>query len=101
MLAVGSCGEEERPQEFLDQQAMAAYLIDFHLAEAAITNVRVERDSSNLLFSLVEDDLLEKHQITQAAFIDSYNYYLQHPEELELLYTVVVDSLSLRQSLSK
>lgn len=101
MLAVIGCGDRDKPELLLDHPTMVSYLIDLHLAEAKITNIRVEQDSSIFLFSILEEDLQRKHDITPSEFIDSYNYYLQHPEEFQLIYTAVVDSLSLRQSLGK
>ena len=101
MLAVASCSGDGKPDDLLDHESMVSYLIDLHVAEAEITNLRVELDSASYLFSILEEDLLVKHEITEAGFIDSYNYYLQHPDELQLIYTTVVDSLSLRQSLRK
>jgi hypothetical protein len=35
--------------------------------------------------------------IPDSVFIESYNYYAAHPVELEKIYSVVVDSLNLRE----
>ena len=101
MLAVVSCTGDGKPEDLLDHESMVSYLIDLHLAEAEITNLRVDLDSASFLFSILEEDLLVKHEITETGFIDSYNYYLQHPDELQIIYATVVDSLSLKQSLRK
>ena len=101
MLAVVSCGGSEKPEQLLDREQMVAYLIDLHLTEAAITNIREKPDSAKYLFRIFEEDLQKQHNITDTAFVASYNYYLQNPDELQIIYTAVVDSLSLRQSLDR
>jgi hypothetical protein len=101
MLAVVSCNDSGKPDQLLDHEQMVAYLIELHLAEAAITNIRVNPDSSKYLFRIFEEDLQKKHNITDSVFVTSYNYYLQHPDELQIIYTAVVDSLSLKQTLDR
>jgi hypothetical protein len=53
------------------------------------------------VFAAKEKHLLKEHNVTDSIFIDSYNYYLDHPLKLEDIYAAVVDSISLKQSLLK
>lgn len=99
-LAVG-CHRERLPEDVMSPEQMISYLIDLHIAEASVQNLRLRRDSAEVVFAAREKYLLKEHQITDSLFIRSYNYYLRHPDKLEEIYAAVVDSLSLRQSLLK
>ena len=101
LLAVSACGSDKNSEEILDQQAMVSYLVDLHLTEAAITNLRLSPDSSKYIFAVYEQEILDRHNTTDSIFVRSYNYYLGRPEELQEIYTAVVDSLSLKQSLER
>jgi hypothetical protein len=94
-----SCGQERLPKEVLGEEEMISFLIDLHLAEAGVQNLRLKADSSKEVFSVENKYLLMKHNITDSLFLNSYNYYLANPNKLEIIYSAVVDSISLRQSL--
>jgi hypothetical protein len=99
ILVAVNCSSDQQPNTIMDQGQMTNYLIDLHMAEAAVQNLRLKADSAKIVFSAKEKQLLSKHQITDSVFINSYNYYLEHPIKLEEIYSAVVDSISLRQSL--
>ena len=85
----------------MNKEAMVSYLVDLHLAEAGVSNLRLPPDTSEYIFKAFEVELLEKHNISDSTFLLSYNYYLEHPDELQEIYTAVVDSISLKQSLER
>jgi len=72
-------------------------LIDIHLSEARLSGYGLSPDSAAKLFSVYNNKLLQRHGIADSAIRQSYRYYLQHPTELEVVYAIVVDSLSLRE----
>ena len=80
---------------------MVRYLVDLHMAEANVSNLRLPPDTSTYIFEAFELDILEKHGISDTTFMRSYNYYLQNPGQLEEIYSAVVDSISLKQSLER
>jgi len=99
ILVAVSCLSDRSPKSIMNEHDMINYLIDLHLAEAAVQNLRLKGDSAKTVFAVKEKHLLKQHNITDSIFIDSYNYYLGHPIKLEEIYSAVVDSISLRQSL--
>ena len=101
ILVAVSCSFNQQPKSIMDEQDMINYLIDLHIAEAAVQNLRLKADSAKIVFAAQEKYLLNEHHITDSIFIDSYNYYLQRPIKLEDIYSAVIDSISLRQSLLK
>lgn len=106
IIIVTSCfacdKKKERPAYVLTEEQMAAFLIDLHIAEARINDLSIRRDSSNVLFEKVEDSLFLKHGIMNDSIYQlSYEYYLNDVAGLDKIYGAVVDSLSLRERLSK
>ena len=99
ILVAVNCSSDRPPDTIMDEGQMVNYLIDIHIAEAAVQNLRLKADSAKVVFTVKEKQLLKKHHLTDSIFINSYNYYLGHPNKLEEIYSAVVDSISLRQSL--
>ncbi len=99
LLVACACSDTDRPDHIMDKDKMVNYLIDLHLTEAAMRNIRLDSDSAKIVFSVQEKYMLRQHNITDSIFIASYTYYLDNPSILEEIYGAVVDSISLRQSL--
>ena len=99
ILMATSCGQEKSRNAVMGENEMISFLIDFHLAEASVQNLRLKVDSAKEVFGVKNKFLLMKHNITDSLFLNSYNYYLANPDKLEIIYSAVVDSISLRQSL--
>lgn len=85
----------------MSEAQMIGVLIDVHLAEAKINQLRISKDSASKVFNIFEKDIFEKHQIKDSVYKMSYTYYLDNPKKMELIYNAVVDSLSLREQLHK
>nr|WP_262918116.1 DUF4296 domain-containing protein [Pontibacter sp. E15-1] len=79
-------------------QKMVRILADIHTAEAVIEHNVSYPDTALVLYSEQQADILKKYGVKPQAFEDSYRYYLTHIEEMDKLYEVVVDSLSVRES---
>ena len=96
---VVACSSDRVPEYVMTEEQMINYLIELHITESAVQNLRLKNDSAAVVFRVVEKRLLKEHNISDSTFIKSYNFYLKNPEKLESIYTAVVDSISLRQSL--
>lgn len=90
------------PEGILPKEKMVSFLIDLHIAEARINDLNLRRDSAEKFFKVVEDSLYRKNGIADdSVYIRSYEYYLNDVQGLDDIYSAVVDSLSLRERLSK
>ena len=76
-------------------------LIDIHIAQAAIQDLRLGTDSAAYLFKVFERESMINHNAKDSAFYKSYSWYLDHPEQMFEIYAAVVDTLSLRESLAR
>jgi hypothetical protein len=66
--------------------------------EALIENNVSYSDTALMVFSKQQAEILEKHNVEQQQFRDTYKYYLNHLAEMDKLYEIVVDTLSVRES---
>ncbi len=100
-LFTGACQKEEKPEGVLDQQALTNVMLDVYLAEARLNVGLVPHDSAEKLFKPFEEKMLKGKGLTDSTLRITYQYYLSHPKELELVYDAVIDSLSLREQHAK
>ncbi|MFY0652089.1 MAG: DUF4296 domain-containing protein [Cyclobacteriaceae bacterium] len=93
-----SCGNgAEIPNDLLPKEKLVQILIDVHVLESKIQNIRVKKDSSQLLYNTFEKEIFEKHGIERDVYDRSYRYYLEELNEMENIYKTVIDSLNLRE----
>lgn len=92
-----SCETGSRPQGVLSKAELADYLVEMYVAEARMTGLSVVADSSKKLFQPFEEALMKKSGISDSVMRITYRYYVDNPTELEEVYDVVIDTLSLRE----
>jgi hypothetical protein len=96
MLCI-SCGKEKPPADILPREQLTNIMIEFYLAEARLSKFSLSVDSASRLFIPFEDSVLQKYGVSDSVLRKTYQYYFDHPVELEKIYEVVIDSLSLRE----
>lgn len=101
-----SCYEQKRlseePEDLLPPDKMISFLVDLHLAEAKMGYGGMrDADSLEIVFRNYEYHLFDKHNIKDSAYYHSYEYYLSNMDQLYEIYSSVVDSLSVLNSLEK
>jgi len=103
IITICSCSKkaEEVPAGIVSKPQMVDILIDIHIVEAKINQLRINKDSANKVFTIFEKDIFEKHKVQDSVYRKSYGYYLDHPKVMEEIYNAVVDSLSYREQLHK
>ncbi|MEM9671194.1 MAG: DUF4296 domain-containing protein [Bacteroidota bacterium] len=106
MLLGTSCESTEElvapPADLLSKDQMVSILIDLHLAEAKMSYTGSRKaDSIEIIFRNYERAIFDEHSITDSTYFRSYEYYLEHMDQMERIYTAVVDSFSVMNSLEK
>ncbi|MHA7131988.1 DUF4296 domain-containing protein [Algoriphagus namhaensis] len=94
-----SCAEKEKPEFVISEDKLVSVLVDIHIAEGISSSLPIPYDSSMVMYSLLEKDLFEKHEVSDSVFTESLIYYLRFPEVMDEVYARVVDSLSKKQTL--
>jgi ADP-glucose pyrophosphorylase len=95
LLTVFSCGESEnKPDKLLPKGKMVEMLIDIHILESKIQNLRLKKDSSQLLFNSFEREVFKNNNVDKEVYLRSFEYYLNDVDAMEEIYEVVIDSLN-------
>ena len=99
-VAMMSCGNKKGAagsDGVLNQQEMVKVLTEVYVAEEKVNRLSLSRDSAEEVFTILQSKIFEKTGVPDSVFKKSVNYYLEHPVELEQIYTVLVDSLNLQE----
>jgi hypothetical protein len=101
LLVLDGCSSKpKRPAGVLSKREMVDVLEEIYIAEAKIGRMGVPGDSADRVFEIFRKKVAEKTNISDSVFQRSFNYYKDQPQELELIYTALVDSLNLREQRS-
>ncbi len=92
-----SCSKKQAQEEILPQDKLVNIMIEFYLAESRLGKLSITQDSARKLFVPFEESVLKKYDVSDSALSKTYQYYFDHPTEMEKIYEVVLDSLSLRE----
>jgi hypothetical protein len=97
-----SCREKEKETKgILTKTELSAFLIEMYLAEARIDNLSIVKDSAIKLFLPYEEKLMKKFNLADSTLKKTYQYYIDHPKEMEMVYDAVIDTLNLREQRGK
>ncbi len=93
-----SCGDSDADKNnILTQSQMVKALMEVYLSEQKINKLGLPRDSAEAEFKRFRPVIFEKVGVSDSAFKKSFDYYMDHPVEMEKIYTALVDSLSLME----
>lgn len=76
---------------------MVQVLQEMYLAEEKINRLGIGRDSAKQVFAVMEKMVFEDAGVGDSVFQRSFDYYMEHPKEMELIYTALVDTLQLKE----
>ena len=97
-VACGKRGAKD-PKGLYSRKEVASFLVDLYILEAKVKNLKVSKDSSKVIFKHYEKMLYEKHGMNDSLYRKSFEYYMSDPQGLTDIYSIVVDSLSLKERL--
>jgi hypothetical protein len=98
LSALAACREEaKKPDDILSRDEMVKVLTELYIAEQKVTTLALGIDSSRKAFDLMQHKVFDRTGVPDSVFKRSINYYVEHPKELEQIYSVLVDSLQLRE----
>jgi len=93
MISCSTAEEETIPENILRPEKFTAVMIDVQITEgmrAQGIDIVFKGDSTIGPY----EQIFDKHTITKEVFEVSYDYYLERPGQMELIYEQVLDSLS-------
>lgn len=98
ILVVLSCaGKQVTPPGVLSRDEMVKILSEVLVTEDKVGRLAVSSDSAYKVFDVLRGKMFDKAGVSDSVFRNSMNYYIDHPKEMQQIYTVLVDSLNLRE----
>lgn len=94
-----SCNtKKDNPEYLWDSDRFATVLTEVQLAEATVRLGYHRSNDSLIPNDSVYQSALRKMNANRADFDSNYNYYLNHPKEMEQVYEQVITNLSERSA---
>ncbi len=90
-----SCGEK-RPAGILSQEEMVQVMEELYINEEKVNQLSRARDSAKQIATVMDRRVFEDAGLTDSVFRKSFDYYMERPHQMELIYTALVDTLQLR-----
>jgi hypothetical protein len=97
ILGLSCCEKKQAPEGILSQDEMVAVMAELYIGEQKISTLGIKRDSLAQIFGVMKDRIFVKAGTTDSAFRKSLDYYMARPQDMEKIYTSLVDSLNLRE----
>jgi hypothetical protein len=93
-----SCSDSDRSKDdILTREEMVKALTEIYLAEQKVNRLGVARDSAEREFARFKQVVFKKIEVSDSVFKRSFDYYMDRPKEMEIIFTALVDSLSLME----
>jgi len=93
-----SCTDNDRnSNDILTREEMVKTMTEIYLAEQKINRLGLPRDSAAREFDHFKHVIFEKIDVSDSAFKRSFDYYMDRPKEMEIIFTALVDSLNLME----
>lgn len=107
-----ACGQKGKvPGNVIPMGKMRDVLLDLNLAESYGRNLsgdQIRRDTGRVADSLREikvktlyTQVLQLHGITVDEFMESYHYYEDHADRMEIVYKMMNDTIQAHQAISE
>lgn len=101
MVFVAACktkpDEIKPPKTILNQEQMIAVLVDIHLAESYGYMERVTHIEKTELLNKEYAIILKTHNIKLEQLTQSYDWYINHPTILEVMYDSIIEQIKLQE----
>ena len=97
-LSTSCAKQDKKPENIWDNDRFAAVLTEVQLAEAIVRLGYHKSKDSLVPNDSIYEVAFRKMNTTRTDFDSNYNYYLNHPEEMEKIYEQIITNLSERSA---
>lgn len=76
---------------------MVQIMEELYIAEEKVNYLALSRDSAKRVAEVMGAKVFERAAVSDSVFRKSFDYYMERPKQMELIYTALVDTLQLRE----
>lgn len=97
---VFSCNNASKntQKDLLPESKMVEVLLDIHIAEAKVSEMKLNKDTAFAIYQELENEIWKKHQLDKAKFVKTKTFYINNLDLYENLYKKIIDSLGVMES---
>lgn len=99
LIFAAACRNSDKPDYVISEDQLVTILVDIHITEGIASSLPIPYDSSQVVYTLLEKEVFEKHEVSDSVFTQSLLFYLKDPQLMDEVYGRVVDSLSKKQTI--
>lgn len=96
LILAASCGDK-RPPGILSEEEMVQVMEELYISEEKINQLALSRDSAKQIAAVMDRRVFRDAGLTDSIFRKSFDYYMERPQQMERIYTALVDTLQLRE----
>ena len=96
VICLGCGSGDDKPENILSKKKMVGLMIDVQIAQTRVNDLRLKKDSAQQVYDQYHAYLLDEQVVEDSAFYESLRYYLNRPNDLNLMHEAVLDTLNLR-----
>lgn len=102
LLLVSACSSDQPkdPKGLYSRQKIASVMKDLYILEAKVKELGIPQDSAKVIFKIYEKRIFDKHHVNDSIYKKSFEHYLNDPQALNDIYTILADTLSLEERLN-
>ena len=99
LLISFACKDKKvRPENLLPREDFVNILTDIHLTDAWLERKGIQGDSLVIYNKANFEQILANYHANRKAFNATYAFYIQNPDDFDLIYLDVIDKLSQMQA---
>lgn len=95
MLLIHGCGAEELPKALISEDDIIPVLKDLQIAYAGVDQTVRNPKHRPAKYQEMNELVLQKYEMDNGEFFDSYKWYQSHPEILDSIYQRVITELNI------
>jgi EAL domain-containing protein (putative c-di-GMP-specific phosphodiesterase class I) len=98
LFFLASCRGTHSDNPIIDKEKFIAILIDIHLTEASLMQSNPFEKGRTVSMIMQYDKIFEKHQVSREDFMQTFDYYRQHPKEMDELYNEITERMTIKEA---
>jgi hypothetical protein len=95
---VFGCGvNSTKPENVLSTDEMVKVLADIYTNEEKVNTLGLNPDSAHQVFDIMMVGISRADSVSDTTIKQSIYYYMEHPKDLDKIYSILIDTLQLRE----
>ena len=97
LAMLAACAKGAGDGDILSKQQMVKVMQELYIADEKVNHMGLPHDSAKQIATQLHSRVFENAALTDSIFKKSFDYYMERPQEMEIIYAALVDTLHLRE----